>query len=76
MNPDTPETSAPQDAWMELADGIRESLAKKVRAGDVKKMNAANLDKFLDACNTAYWFAVNCNSFDSRVTKASNSFQD
>lgn len=57
--------SAEQDQWKEIADGIRQGLAKLVPL--IPAMNVEEVSAFITAVDNAMWLEVKAHSHDAAV---------
>ncbi len=57
--------TADQDAWQDIARGVREGIRQKGTM--IPAMTPAELKDFMEAAGGAYWLSVNAASFDKKV---------
>lgn len=62
---DSPETTAQQDSWAELAEVVRDQLRK--RAELIPAMETEEVEMFVNACREALFMEINAMTFDKRV---------
>ncbi len=58
-------TSADQDAWVEIAQAVREQIRRRIP--DMGAMKPDEISAFVEAARCAQWFEEACHVFDREL---------
>jgi hypothetical protein len=64
--------SAAQDQWVEIAETIRQQIAKRLR--HLPQMTNEDVKDVINAAQAAYWLEINAAAFDKHLEEARNKF--
>jgi hypothetical protein len=64
--------SAAQDQWVEIAETIRQQIAKRIQY--MPEMTNEGIKDIIAAAQAAYWLEINAAAFDKHLDEARNKF--